>query len=158
MCLDDQKNKDKIERYVHISTGNYNKETATLYTDLALISARKSLVYDATHFYNFLSGAGKLPILESLLAAPNFLHDQFLNLIDREISHQKQFGNGRIIAKMNALTDKSVILKLYQASQTGVSIDLIVRGICSLKAGIPGISDHIRVHSIVGRFLEHSRI
>lgn len=158
MSLIVRKNHDKVERFVHLSTGNYNEQTATLYTDLALMTARKSIVYDATHFYNFLSGAAKMPVFKSLSAAPDLLHDQFLNLIDQEIQHQEAYGNGKIIAKMNALTDKAVILKLYQASQAGVSIDLIVRGICSLKPGIPGVSDHIRVSSIVGRFLEHSRI
>ena len=158
MCLVVRKNKDKIERFVHLSTGNYNEETATLYTDLALITARKSIVYDATHFYNFLSGAANMPDLIELSAAPDLLLDKFLALIDQEIENQHKYKNGKIIAKMNALTDKTTILKLYQASQAGVSIDLIVRGICSLKPGLSGVSENIRVHSIVGRFLEHSRI
>src|SRR5690625_1942442 len=158
MCLDDQKNKDKIERYVHISTGNYNKETATLYTDLALITARKSIVYGATHFYNFLSGAANMPDLTELSAAPDLLLDKFLALIDQEIENQHKYRNGKIIAKMNALTDKTTILKLNQASQAGVSIDLIVRGICSLKTGLSGVSENISVHSIVVRLLEHSLI
>jgi len=158
ICLIVRKCESKIERFVHLSTGNYNEQTATLYTDLSLISARQELVRDATHFFNFLSGATNLPRFNALSVAPDLMLNDFLTLIDGEIEHQKQFGTGRIIAKMNALTDKSIILKLHQASQAGVKIDLIVRGICCLKPGIPDISDHIRVHSIVGRFLEHSRI
>lgn len=117
-----------------------------------MISAREELVRDATHFFNYLSGATNLPQLNALSVAPDLMLNDFLALIDNEIEHQEQFGTGRIIAKMNALTDKSIILKLYQASQAGVKIDLIVRGICCLKPGIPGVSEQIRVHSIVGRF------
>ena len=158
ICLIVRKGEAKIERFVHLSTGNYNEQTATLYTDLSLISAREELVRDATHFFNYLSGATNLPQLNALSVAPDLMLNDFLALIDNEIEHQEQFGTGRIIAKMNALTDKSIILKLYQASQAGVKIDLIVRGICCLKPGIPGVSEQIRVHSIVGRFLEHSRV
>lgn len=158
VCLIVRKGKTKIERFVHLSTGNYNEQTANLYTDLSLISARESLVNDATHFFNFLSGATTLPKLSTLSIAPELMLNDFLRLIDREIDHQTQFGTGRIIAKMNSLTDKTVITKLYQASQSGVKIDLIVRGICCLKPGVTGVSEQIRVHSIVGRFLEHSRI
>lgn len=158
VCLIVRKGKTKIERFVHLSTGNYNEQTANLYTDLSLISARESLVNDATHFFNFLSGATTLPKLSTLSIAPELMLNDFLRLIDREIEYQTQFGTGRIIAKMNSLTDKTVITKLYQASQSGVKIDLIVRGICCLKPGVTGVSEQIRVHSIVGRFLEHSRI
>ncbi len=158
ICLIVRRGEQSVERYLHLSTGNYNEQTATLYTDLALITTRDALVDDATHFFNFLCGATEIPKLNGLSIAPHNLQNTFLSLIDREILNQKQFGTGRIIAKMNALTDKTIIMKLYQASQAGVSIDLIVRGICCLKPGIPGVSDQIRVHSIVGRFLEHSRI
>ncbi|MBU5595032.1 RNA degradosome polyphosphate kinase [Amphibacillus sp. MSJ-3] len=158
ICLIIRKEKDKLERFIHLGTGNYNEQTATLYTDLSIISARESLAIDASNFFDFLSGSRTPPTYRHLSMAPNSLRDDFLAYIDREIKHQQQFGTGRIIAKMNALTDKNMIVKLYQASQAGVKIDLIVRGICCLKPGISGVSDHIRVHSIVGRFLEHSRI
>ncbi|WP_027408313.1 RNA degradosome polyphosphate kinase [Anoxybacteroides tepidamans] len=152
-----QKN-EKIERFVHLGTGNYNDATAKLYTDLGLITSNHEIGEDATNFFNYLSGYTEKPAFRHLSIAPFDIRRDFLRLIDEEIRFHRLYGNGRIIAKMNALTDKELIIKLYEASQAGVSIDLIVRGICCLRPGIPGVSEHIRVRSIVGRFLEHSRI
>lgn len=153
-----RKSNDGIERYVHLGTGNYNDKTAAFYTDMSLITTNQAFTVDATNFFNYLSGFTKRPVFHHLTVAPHTIREDFIRHIEQEIIHQKQHGNGHIIAKMNALTDKVLIIKFYQASQAHVKIDLIVRGICCLKAGIPGISDNIRVRSIVGRFLEHSRI
>jgi polyphosphate kinase len=148
----------KIERFVHLGTGNYNDATAKVYTDLGLITANKKFGEDATNFFNYLSGYMEKPDFHHLSVAPFDIRRDFIRLIDDEIRFHKQHGNGRIIAKMNSLTDKELIMKLYEASQAGVKIDLIVRGICCLRPRIPGVSENIRVRSIVGRFLEHSRI
>ncbi|ANB57231.1 polyphosphate kinase 1 [Anoxybacillus sp. B7M1] len=148
----------KIERFIHLGTGNYNDATAKLYTDLGLITSNREFGEDATNFFNYLSGYMEKPHFHYLSVAPFDIRRQFIHLIDEEIRLHRQHGNGRIIAKMNALTDKELIMKLYEASQAGVNIDLIVRGICCLRPGIPGVSDRVRVRSIVGRFLEHSRI
>jgi len=148
----------KIERFVHLGTGNYNDATAKLYTDLGFITSNREIGEDATNFFNYLSGYMEKPEFHHLSVAPFDIRRDFIRLIDEEIRFHQAYGNGRIIAKMNALTDKELIMKLYEASQAGVSIDLIVRGICCLRPQIPGISDNIRVRSIVGRFLEHSRI
>ncbi|SDC05733.1 polyphosphate kinase [Pelagirhabdus alkalitolerans] len=147
-----------IQQFVHLSTGNYNDQTAKFYTDISLLTSREALTSDATHFFNYLSGFSEIPIFNELSMAPATLLDDLLGWIDEEIDYHKKYQNGRIIAKMNALTDKTLILKLYEASSVGVEIDLIVRGICCLKPGIEGVSDTITVHSIVGRFLEHSRV
>lgn len=152
-----QKN-GKIERFVHLGTGNYNDATAKLYTDLGLITSNREIGEDATNFFNYLSGYMEKPDFHHLSVAPFDLRRDFIRLIDEEIRFHRQYGNGRIIAKMNSLTDKELIMKLYEASQAGVDIDLIVRGICCLRPQIPGVSENIRVRSIVGRFLEHSRI
>lgn len=148
----------KIERFVHLGTGNYNDATAKLYTDLGFITSNREIGEDATNFFNYLSGYMEKPEFHHLSVAPFDLRRDFIRLIDEEIRFHREYGNGRIIAKMNALTDKELIMKLYEASQAGVTIDLIVRGICCLRPQIPGVSDNIRVRSIVGRFLEHSRI
>ncbi len=148
----------KIQRFVHLGTGNYNDSTAKLYTDMGLITTNEQFGMDATNFFNYLSGYSKKPKWSKIQTAPFDIRESFLMLIDQEIDNQKQFQNGRIIAKMNSLTDKPIILKLYEASQVGVKIDLIVRGICCLKPGIPGVSETISVSSIIDRFLEHSRI
>lgn len=153
-----RKNRNKIERFVHLGTGNYNDQTAKLYTDLAILSARRTLCVDATNFFNYLSGYTDKPNFNHLSMAPYHIQEDFIKLIDQEIDCHKKYQNGHIIAKMNALTDKPIILKLYEASIAGVKIELIVRGICCLKPGIPGISENISVTSIVGRYLEHSRI
>jgi polyphosphate kinase len=149
---------NRIERFVHLGTGNYNDQTAKQYTDLGLFTSKKKFGIDATNFFNYLSGYTEKPKFHHLSVAPFDIRKDFIRLIDEEISFHKWFGNGRIIAKMNSLTDKILIMKLYEASNAGVKIDLIVRGTCCLRPGIKGASENIRVRSIVGRFLEHSRI
>ncbi|WP_121614536.1 RNA degradosome polyphosphate kinase [Mesobacillus foraminis] len=153
-----RKGKSSIERYVHLGTGNYNDATAKIYTDLGLITTNQKIGIDATNFFNYLSGYMEKPSYHHLSVAPFAIRNDLIRLIDQEIYFHKQNGNGRIIAKMNSITDKPIIMKLYEASCAGVKVDLIVRGICCLKPGIPGISENIRVLSIVGRFLEHTRI
>ncbi|MBM7704677.1 RNA degradosome polyphosphate kinase [Metabacillus iocasae] len=148
----------RIERFVHLGTGNYNDATAKLYTDTGLITANRKIGIDATNFFNYLSGYTEKPQYHHLSVAPFDIRANYIRLIDQEIEFHKKHGNGRIIAKMNSLTDKPIIMKLYEASNAGVKIDLIVRGICCLRPGIKGISENINVTSIVGRFLEHSRI
>jgi polyphosphate kinase len=147
-----------IRRYVHIGTGNYNSRTARLYTDVGLFTCSPSIGADVSDLFNSLTGISRQRIYRKLLVAPADLRERFIELIDRESAHASAGRPGRIVAKMNALVDSEVIDALYRASQAGVEIDLIVRGICCLRPGIPGVSDHIRVLSIVGRFLEHSRI
>lgn len=148
----------QIQRFVHLGTGNYNDQTAKLYTDMGLFTADESFGVDATNFFNYLSGYSEKPEWNHFSTAPFQIRETFLHLIDQEIKCHKEKGNGYIIAKMNSLTDKKIIVKLYEASQAGVKIDLIVRGICCLRPQIPGVSENIRVRSIVGRLLEHSRI
>lgn len=150
-----RKEHDQIRRYVHIGTGNYNPKTARLYTDLGLLSCNEDLGADLTDLFNFLTGYSRQKAYRQLLIAPITLRERMLALIHQEIIHG---ADGRIIAKMNALVDPGIIQALYQASQAGVSIDLIVRGVCCLTPGIEGVSENIRVISIIGRFLEHSRI
>ena len=153
-----RKRQGNIERFVHLGTGNYNDATAKIYTDMGIITTNKKIGADATNFFNYLSGYTEKPNFDHLVVSPFDIRDEFLDLIDEEIAFQQQFGNGYIRAKMNSLTDKDLIMKLYEASIAGVKVDLIIRGICCLRPGIPGISDNITVTSIVGRFLEHSRI
>lgn len=148
----------KIERFVHLGTGNYNDATAKIYTDMGIITSNKEFGIDATNFFNFLSGYTEKPKFHHLVVAPFDIRDEFIRLIDEEIACHKKYGNGFIHAKMNSLTDKDLMMKLYEASIAGVKIELIIRGICCLRPGIPGISENITVTSIVGRFLEHSRI
>lgn len=149
---------EAIHRYVHIGTGNYNSKTAKLYTDLGLFSCRDDLGADLTDLFNYLTGYSKQQSYRKLLVAPVTLRDRMTALIQREIEHCKNGQPGRIIAKMNSLVDGKIIKTLYEASRSGVQIDLVVRGICCLRPGIKGLSDHIRVISIIGRYLEHSRI
>jgi len=149
---------DSIRRYVHIGTGNYNPKTARLYTDLGLLSCRPDLGADLTDLFNYLTGYSQQQSYRKLLVAPVNLRQQLTALIHREIERSQAGESGRIIAKMNSLVDPDIIATLYEASQAGVQIDLIVRGICCLRPGLEGISDNIRVISIVGRLLEHSRI
>src|SRR5262245_27426188 len=149
---------NSIRRYVHMSTGNYNPVTAQLYTDLGYFTSDDDIGADATDLFNYLTGYSAKISYRKLLVAPINLRDRLESLIRREIEHQQQGRHGRLILKMNSLMDKSIIRLLYQASQAGVQIDLIVRGICCLRPGLEGISENIRVVSIVGRFLEHSRI
>jgi polyphosphate kinase len=147
-----------LRRYVHIGTGNYNTRTARIYVDLGLLTCRSSLGADVTDLFNYLTGLSRQRTFRKLLVAPYGLREGIIALIDREIEHQAAGRGGRIILKMNAIVDPAVIEALYRASQAGVPIDLLVRGICSIRAGMPGVSETIRVRSIVGRFLEHSRI
>jgi len=145
-------------RYAHIGTGNYNATTARIYTDLSLLTANPEITGAVHDVFSFLTAYAENPSYEPLLVAPLDLAEKVLELIAREAEHARQGQPARIIAKMNALLDKKVILALYQASQAGVEIDLLVRGICALRPGVRGVSDRIKVRSIVGRFLEHSRI
>ncbi len=153
-----RRKKNKIERFVHLGTGNYNDATARFYTDMGLITANEKIGIDATNFFNYLSGHMEKPKYHHLIVAPFDIRDKFIELIDQEIAFHKQFGNGHIIAKMNSLSDKELIMKLYEASNAGVKIELIIRGICCLRPGIKGVSENIKVRSIVGTFLEHTRI
>lgn len=153
-----RKRQGRIERFVHLGTGNYNDATAKIYTDMGIITTNKKIGVDATNFFNYLSGYTNKPDFGHLVVSPYDIRDAFLRLIEQEIAFHKQFGNGSIKAKMNSLTDKDLIMKLYEASIAGVEVHLIIRGICCLRPGIPGISENITVTSIVGRFLEHSRI
>jgi polyphosphate kinase len=147
-----------MRSYAHIGTGNYNATTARIYTDLSLFTADPNTTRAAHDVFSFLTAYAENPSYDPLLVAPLDLAEKSIALIDREAEHARQGREARIIAKMNALLDKSVVQALYRASQAGVEIDLIVRGICSLRPGVHGVSDRIRVRSIVGRFLEHSRI
>jgi polyphosphate kinase len=149
---------NKIRRYVHVGTGNYNPKTAKLYTDLGLLSCREDLGADLTDLFNFLTGYSRQKSYRKLLVAPVNLRDRMTAMIQREIEHCHNDRSGRIVAKMNALVDQQIIATLYEASQAGVQIDLILRGICCLRPGIKKVSENIRVISIIGRFLEHSRI
>jgi len=149
---------NKIRRYVHVGTGNYNPKTANLYTDLGLFSCREDLGTDLTNLFNLLTGYSRQKSFRKLLVAPINMRDRMIEMIDREAEHSCKGGSGRIVAKMNALVDPPIIQALYAASQAGVKIDLIIRGICCLRPSVEGLSENIHVISIVGRFLEHSRI
>jgi len=149
---------DHIRRYCHVGTGNYNPKTARLYTDLGLLTGRDDIGADITDLFNYLTGYSRQNSYRKLLVAPLNLRQQLTCLIDGEVKQASQGKAGRIIAKMNSLVDPDLIAELYRASQAGVKIDLIVRGICCLRPGLPGVSDNIRVLSIIGRFLEHSRL
>jgi polyphosphate kinase len=148
---------DGLRRYVHLGTGNYNSKTARVYTDLGLFTARPSIGADASDVFNSLTGYSQQRLYRKLIVAPTSMRERFIELIDREASHAREGRPARIIAKMNALVDSRTIDALYRASEAGVEIDLIVRGICCLRPGLPGLSERIRVVSVVGRFLEHSR-
>lgn len=153
-----RREEEGIRRYVHLGTGNYNDATAKLYTDVGLMTANEAIGEDATAVFNMLSGYSEPRSWNKLSLAPLWLKDRFLYLIGREKKHAQKGKEGRIVAKMNSLCDQDVIMALYEASQAGVRIDLIVRGICCLKVGVPGVSENITVRSIVGNFLEHARI
>lgn len=153
-----RKEEDGIRRYVHLGTGNYNDATAKLYTDIGLFTCKEEFGEDATAVFNMLSGYSEPLSWNRLGLAPLWLKDRFIQLIEREKENAQKGYPARIIAKVNSLCDKDIIVALYEASQAGVKIDLIVRGICCLKVGIPGVSENITVRSIVGDFLEHSRI
>jgi polyphosphate kinase len=158
LCLIVRKEPDGIRRYAHVGTGNYNAATARVYTDLGLMTARPSILEDITEIFNHLTGYSSQTDYDALLVAPASLRRRVLSMIDRETAHAAAGRPARIIMKINGLTDAEFIQRLYLASQAGVDVDLIVRGICCLRPGVPGISDRITVRSIVGRFLEHSRI
>ena len=149
---------DGLRRYVHLGTGNYNAASARIYEDFGLFTCQKAIGNDVSVLFNSLTGYIKKNDYRKLLVAPLGIRHGIAERIEREIEAQRQHGNGRLIFKMNSLTDPEMVRLLYKASQAGVSIDLIVRGMCSLRPGIAGISENIRVRSIVGRFLEHSRV
>jgi len=149
---------DGIRRYMHFGTGNYNDRTARIYTDLSLFTCRADLGSDATQLFNALTGFSKADSYEQLMVAPVGLRTGFEELIDRETEHALAGRPSGIVAKLNAISDAGIIQALYRASRAGVPIDLIVRGMCALRPGVPGVSETIRVRSIVGRFLEHSRM
>ena len=153
-----RREEDGIRRYVHLGTGNYNDSTAKLYTDCGLFTCHPQIGEDATAVFNMLSGYSEPLSWNQLIVAPIWLRKRFTSMIKREAENARAGKNARIIAKINSLCDRDIIGTLYEASCAGVQIDLIVRGICSLKAGVPGLSENIRVRSIVGNFLEHSRI
>ena len=153
-----RREEEGIRRYVHLGTGNYNDATAKLYTDCGLLTCSPAIGEDATAVFNMLSGYSEPLSWNKLAVAPIWLRDTFMDLIRRETENAQRGKPAKIIAKMNSLCDREIIAALYEASAAGVEIDLIVRGICCLKVGIPGVSEHIRVRSIVGNFLEHARI
>ena len=153
-----RREEDAITRYVHLGTGNYNDSTAKLYTDCGIFTCNENYGEDATAVFNMLSGYSEPARWNKLVVAPIWLRDRFIALIDREIAHAKEGKGAYIVAKMNSLCDRQIIEKLYEASSVGVEIYLVIRGICCLRTGIPGVSEHIHVTSIVGTFLEHSRI
>jgi polyphosphate kinase len=147
-----------LRRYVHIGTGNYNPRTARLYVDIGLLTCRPEIGADATDLFNVLTGLSRQRSFRRLLVAPHSLRSRFLQLVAREIEHAKVGHDARIVLKLNAVVDVPVIEALYESAQAGVKIDMIVRGACGLQPGIPGLSESVRVRSIIGEFLEHSRI
>jgi polyphosphate kinase len=147
-----------LRRYVHIATGNYNPTSSSTYTDFGILTADEQTGEDATEFFNYLTGHSKQTEYRKLMVSPVNLRERITQLIERETAHAKLGRPARIVAKLNRLADKEIIESLYEASRAGVSIDLIIRGICMLRPGVPGMSENIRVRSIVGRFLEHSRV
>jgi polyphosphate kinase len=158
VCLVVRKEDDEIRRYVHIGTGNYNRATAQVYTDIGLFTARPSIVADASELFNYLTGYSNQVDYRELLIAPVAMRRRFGKLVAREIGHARAGRGAHIIIKCNALTDPRIVRLLYRASQAGVEVDLIVRGMCVVRPGVPQVSENITVRSIVGRFLEHSRI
>jgi polyphosphate kinase len=153
-----RKEGDGIRRYLHLATGNYNAITAQLYEDMGMFTCDEDIGADATDLFNYLTGYSAKENYRKLLVAPINLRQKMEQLISREVENQLRGEQGHLIFKVNAIVDKKIIQLLYQASCAGVKIDLLVRGICCLRPGLPGISENIQVTSIVGRFLEHSRI
>ncbi len=158
MALIVRKENDGLKRYVHLGTGNYNPVNARIYTDYSFFTCREEITNDATEVFNFLTGYSKKDSFAKLAVAPITLRERITTMIDREAEHAKNGRPARIILKMNSLTDQKIIEHLYAASSAGVSVDLIVRGVCCLRPGIPKVSERIRVISVVGRYLEHSRV
>jgi polyphosphate kinase len=149
---------DGIRRYIHLGSGNYNTKTARQYTDVGLLTCSPSIGADVSDLFNSLTGFSRQRLYRKLIVAPTNMRDRFIELVEREAEHAREGRGGCVVAKMNALVDAEIIAALYRASQAGASVDLNVRGICCLRPGIPGISERIRVVSIIGRFLEHSRL
>jgi len=149
---------DGLRRYVHLATGNYNPSTARLYTDLSLFTSHPDFGEDATNLFNLLTGLGQFQGARKFIISPFTLQESLLKFIEHEVANAKAGKPARVIAKMNALVDRELIEALYRASRAGVKIELIIRGICCLRPGVPEVSENITVRSIVGRFLEHSRI
>jgi polyphosphate kinase len=158
VCMVIRREDDVITRYIHLGTGNYNPITAKIYTDLSYFTINPEIGVDVTDLFNSLTGYSKKNIYKHLLVGPERLRTDIIDRIEREINHQKQYGNGHIVMKMNSLADQKCIDELYRASQAGVKINLQIRGICCLRPGVEGLSENITVTSIVGRFLEHARI
>jgi polyphosphate kinase len=158
LCMVVRRNEDGIHRYLHLGTGNYNPITSRVYTDFGFLTADPAMGRDVSDLFNALTGYSRKVSYAKLLVAPHDLREQIINRIDREISRHRSHGDGYLAFKLNALSDYDCISALYRASQAGVKIDLLVRGICCLRPGIPHVSDTITVTSIVGRFLEHSRL
>jgi len=153
-----RREEERLKRYVHLSTGNYHPRTTKIYTDFGLFSASEEIGADVNDVFTQLTGLGRASRLKHLWQAPFTLHKQILRAIQNEASHAQNGRKGRITAKMNALLEPEIIAALYEASKAGVEIELVVRGVCALRPGIPGVSENIRVRSIVGRFLEHTRV
>jgi polyphosphate kinase len=158
VCLVVRREAAGLRRYVHLSTGNYNPISARLYTDLSFFTARPEIGEDATALFNLLTGYCEPPSWKRLAVAPLNLRERVIELIGREAEHARQGRPARIVAKLNSLVDEKVITALYSASQAGVEVDLIIRGVCCLRPGLAGVSERIRVVSIVDRFLEHARV
>jgi polyphosphate kinase len=153
-----RREKNKLRRYVHLATGNYNPQTSAIYTDLGLLTVNEDIAHDATELFNFLTAYSPQENFRKLMVAPANLREGMLRLIERETENARAGKPARIIAKNNRIADAEIVEALYRASQAGVTVDLIVRGICTLRPNIPGLSDNIRVRSVVGRLLEHSRV
>jgi len=158
LCLIVRREREGIVRYVHMSSGNYNATTARIYTDIGLFTADPEIASDVSNLFNALTGYSNYMAYNHLMVSPKYIRRGILSLIEREIQRQKEHQDGHIILKLNALQDAEMIRALYRASQAGVKIELQIRGICCLRPGIPGVSENISVSTIVGRFLEHSRI
>jgi polyphosphate kinase len=158
LCMVVRREKDGIRRYMHLGTGNYNATTSRIYTDLGFLTCDRQIGEDVANLFNFLTGYARIESYQKLLVAPVTLRKGMLLMIEREIASHQQQGGGHLIFKMNALVDPICIAALYRASRSGVQVDLQVRGICCLRPQIPGVSENIRVTTIVGRFLEHARI
>ena len=158
MCLVVRQDHDKVTTYAHLGTGNYNPITSNIYTDLGLFTCREEVTREIVEVFNFLTGFSQKKDYKTLLVAPLNIKKRFLKLIDKEIKAKRELGYGRIVAKMNSLEDPDIIKALYEASMGGVKIELLVRGFCCLRPGVPGLSENIEVFSVIGRFLEHSRV
>ncbi len=158
LCLVVRREADDVRRYAHIGTGNYNRVTSQVYTDLGLFTSDPDIIDDIAEVFNFLTGYSQRKEYKRLLVAPVSLRAGFVALIDREIAHAQAGRPARIVIKNNAVTDPAIVRALYRASQAGVIVDMIIRGVCCLRTGVAGVSENIRVRSVVGRFLEHSRV